>query len=368
MVKRKILIISNSFYPTISPRSFRTTELVKEFSREGHEVVVYIPFRDFDYSEFSKENNILLKDLGKLKFKDITLKGNRLTMFLRRGIKRILGLLFEYPLIELMFKVSKKLKNENGYDLLISVATPYPIHWGVAKAWRKIDNIANCWIADCGDPYMGDKTDSFRKMFYFKYVEKWFSRRVDFLTVPFEGAISAYYPEFHQKIRIIPQGVKLDSLKLPGYNKISDNPVFAYCGGFILGKRDPRPLLDFLVKSEKEFKFIIYTSQPDILLPYKEVLHKKLEVRRYIEREELLRVLSGMDFLVNFDNNSDTQLPSKLIDYAIAGRPVINIVNGTDFSGFQEFLEGNFNKRMKLEPATSYDIKVVAEKFLSLLL
>jgi len=32
----KILIVSNAFYPEISPRSFRTTELAKELSRQGH--------------------------------------------------------------------------------------------------------------------------------------------------------------------------------------------------------------------------------------------------------------------------------------------------------------------------------------------
>lgn len=38
MLPRKILIISRSFYPMNSPRSFRTTELAKEFARQGHEV------------------------------------------------------------------------------------------------------------------------------------------------------------------------------------------------------------------------------------------------------------------------------------------------------------------------------------------
>ena len=34
--KKRILIVSRSFYPDNSPRAFRTAELSKEFARQGH--------------------------------------------------------------------------------------------------------------------------------------------------------------------------------------------------------------------------------------------------------------------------------------------------------------------------------------------
>ena len=43
MDKKRILIISSAFYPFNSPRSFRTTELAKEFARRGHQVKVITP-------------------------------------------------------------------------------------------------------------------------------------------------------------------------------------------------------------------------------------------------------------------------------------------------------------------------------------
>ncbi|MCK4821106.1 hypothetical protein KA005_35405, partial [bacterium] len=76
--KKRVIIISASFYPKISPRSLRTTELAKEFARQGHEVVVYIPDNGFDYSDFLAENPIQIKYLGILSFKSIKLKGNKL--------------------------------------------------------------------------------------------------------------------------------------------------------------------------------------------------------------------------------------------------------------------------------------------------
>ncbi len=366
MKRQKILIVSTGFHPQNSPRSFRTTELAVELARQGHQVVVYIPTSDFDYTDFEQMHNLKIKRLGKLSFKPIEIKGNKIIRLLRRLCRRMMSLLLEYPSIELLFKVKSALKLENGYDMLISIAVPYPIHWGVASIWSNKNKIANKWVADCGDPFMGVTADTFRKPFYFKYVEKWFCRKADYITIPFEGARSAYYSEFHNKIKIIPQGFRLDELELPEYKSNGGSPSFAYAGGFIPGKRDPKAMLDFLVTCQKDFKFIVYTSSAGMLMPYKDKLKDKLIIREYIPRIELLKMLSGMDFLVNFDNNTKTQLPSKLIDYAITGRPVFNVTNSTDFNHLLEFMSGNYDSKLQLEPASSYDIKVIAQNFLNL--
>jgi glycosyltransferase involved in cell wall biosynthesis len=367
MNKKRILIVSASFYPRNSPRSFRTTELANEFARQGHTVVVYVPFNGFDYSEYSRKTNITIKDIGPLKFKNVRITGSKLEKQLRRLLKRLLELVFEYPKIELMFKVAKRIKQENGYDLLISIAVPYPIHWGVAKARSKQHKIAAKWVADCGDPYMGDTTDSFNKLFYFKYLEKWFSKKADYISIPFEGARKAYYSEFQDKIKVIPQGFKTDELKLQEYRKKYSYPIFAYAGAFIQGRRDPRDFLDYLSNSDIEFRFIVYTPNPGVLGTYEKILGHKLDIREIIHREDLLRILSEMDFLINFDNNTGTQLPSKLIDYAIVGRPVLNITDSFDFMKFEKFMKGDYSDKMELQSPDNFNIKTITKKFIALL-
>jgi len=364
--QKRILIVSAGFYPKTTPRALRTTELAIELSKQGHEVTVYFPTEGFYYKSFEEKHNLRIFDLGPIRFKEVRLKGNKTQLLIRRLIRRILQLAFEWPSIQLMFKVVKKLKIENGYDLIISIAVPYPIHWGVAFIYRRKHRIAKCWVADCGDPYMGDTTDSFRKFFYFKYVEKWFCNKADFITVPFKGAISAYYPEFHEKIRVIPQGFSFDKLNLPVYKKTSTFPVFAYAGSFIPGIRDPREMLKFLSACDRSFKFIVYTSQKEMFVPFMNTLKEKLEIRDIISHDELLKVLAGMDFLVNFDNNTKSQLPSKLIDYSIAGRPVLNITSNFDFSILLEFMDGIYNKRMLLDSPSNYDIREIAKKFIEI--
>jgi len=363
---KKILIVCRAFYPDISPRSFRATELAKEFARQGHEVTVLFPNKGRDYSEFRKEHNINIKDLGKLKFKGIELKGKGLELLIRRAIRRTLQLLFEYPDIELMFKVARAIKNEKGYDLLISIAVPHPIHWGVARVWNKDQKIAKKWVADCGDPYMLARLDTFNKLFYFKYFEKNFCRKCDYITVPVESAINSYYPEFYHKIKVIPQGFNFKEIKIPEYKKIIDYPVFAYAGGFIPGRRDPRLFLKYLSTQKREFKFYVYTSNIEILLPFKKMLNNKLEIMKPLPRDELLQVLASMDFLVNFDNNTTEQVPSKLIDYAIVGRPILNIKRELDINTINEFLDGNYKNALKIDNIEKYHIENVCNAFLNL--
>ncbi|MBU1568737.1 MAG: glycosyltransferase [Proteobacteria bacterium] len=367
MDKKKILIVSKGFYPEITPRSFRATELAKELSRQGHDVTVLTISRDYNYDELhSIYKNLRIKFIDPLVFPAIGTSSDRHMGLLKRGIRRTLLLLFEYPAIELMFMVARALRKESGYDLLISIAVPYPVHWGVAKARNSDHPITKMWIADCGDPYMGCKTDSFNKLFYFAYIEKWFCRKADYITIPLEAARKGYYEEFQNKIRIIPQGISFDQTSISKEIK-NEVPTFAYAGGFITGIRDPGKLLNHLASVAKPFKFIIYTNAADMLRPYAEQLKGKLEVRKYIPRKEVLNVLATMDFLVNFDNNTNVQSPSKLIDYALVQRPVLNITADFNPTIIDEFLNGNYNHQLIIPDMTQYNIQNVAGKFLDLL-
>ena len=370
MDKKKILIVSGSFYPNNSPRSFRTTELAKELKRQGNEVVVYIPFHGFDYSDYAKETHIKIKNLGTLRFKSIELKGKRFEMLFRRGVKRVMGLLFEYPSIELMFKVSHHLKHESGYDLLISIAVPFPIHWGVAKARSKVHKIADIWVADCGDPYMGCTTDSFKKLFYFEFIEKWFCRKCDYISIPFNALKEKFYPEFHNKMVVIPQGFRTEEIKL--VEKVNNRvPTFAFAGSIIPGIRDLNLFFEFLKGINSEFKFYVYTQQPDYFKQYKTHFRERLEICGYLPRLQLLYELSKCDFLVNVDTIYDgqtlnTAFPSKLIDYSFTRRPILNICsNSIDENIILKFLSGNYINRREVD-YNKYKIETVVARFLDL--
>src|SRR5699024_9270407 len=371
MDKKKIIIISRSFYPEQSPRSFRTTELVKGFARQGHEVTLVTLKKGDIHSQFEKENGIIIKDLVPLKFPSISTNNSNLFFHtISRALRRGLKLFFEYPSIELMYRVKKALELMNkNYDLLISIAVPHTVHWGVAAAYSNGHSIADVWAADCGDPYMGESTDSFRKMFYFKYVESWFCRKADVITVPIEAAKEAYYPEFRKKINVIPQGFDFKNIDVkPGEYIPNKVPTFAYAGSFIRNNRDPRRLLEYLVELDQDFRFVIYTKNRDLIKPFIKNSGGKIEIRDYIPRKELLKKLSCMDFLVNLENNTAKQQPSKLIDYYLAGRPVLSVGSrDIDKENIQQFLYGNYSGSYRFKDIERYRIENVCKKFLNLI-
>jgi len=326
-MKKKILIVSRAFYPMNSPRSFRTTELVKEFAKQGHEVTLLTTKNNKVHIQFEKEFNVNILDLKIKKYPIFNLSNsNAITSPFKRAFNRIMQILFEYPDIELFFKLKKQLANLRGFDLLISIAVPHQIHWGVARAWNKNDRISKIWAADCGDPFMGATLETFKKMFYFKYMEKWWCRKVDFITVPFKGAIEGYYKEFHHKIKVIPQGFNFEVSQavLSNYKK-NKIPTFAFAGGLIPTNRDPREFIEYLLGSNRDFKLIIYTNNKYLIEPYLERVKGKIELKDYLPRLELLNILSKMDFVLNINNNNSTQLPSKLIDYYLMQRPILSI-------------------------------------------
>lgn len=370
-MKKNILIVSRSFYPMNSPRSFRTTELVKEFSRQGHDVTLLTVKDDEYHIPFEKEYGVTIKDLGPLNFPEISLTGsNKVFTILKRALRRGLLQLFEYPDIEMMFKVKHVLKAEEGYDLLISIAVPHPIHWGVAWARSKNQPIAEIWSADCGDPYMGFDIDWIGKPFYFKYFEKMFCRKADYITVPIEEAKEAYYDEFRHKIEVIPQGFKFDEIgieKRETYKSKGGRPVFGYAGNLLGGGRNPDELLSFLTNLDREFKFVIYTRNAAPVTPYLSKANGRIEIRNYIPRTQLLKELSKMDFLINLENETTSQAPSKLIDYYLTGRPVLSVPNnGLDTDIVSRFLGGDYSERFIFEDMDRYKIENVCNRFLEL--
>lgn len=359
-----ILLVSGAFYPVNSPRSFRTTELAKEFSRRGHVVTVVIPQNSFNYSQFLKEYPIKLKYYQR----PVEKRKYTKTSMVDRVIVRALNQFCDFPGIKMIKPLRNAVKEEHGYDMLVTIAVPHEIHWVFGKLYSKGKKAATKWIADCGDSFMLNKTNSFTPPFYFKHLEKRWCKHCDYITVPLESEKENYYPEFVDKIRVIPQGFDfsvLDSVPNDPHNEV---PTFVYSGSFIPNLRDPRPILEYLCSIEKDFRFIIYnTVQKNLIDSYQERLGNKLEIRDTIARDELLKVMRKCDFLLNIDNGKAKGRPSKLIDYTLSGRPILSLNSSElDKSLIDEFLNGDYSRQYRIGDIEQFNIKNVAQQFLDL--
>lgn len=358
----KIVIISRTCFPAKAPRSYRATELAKEFARQGHNVSLYALLGNYDYSEISHETGIRFKSLGTVKF-GMSSNTDRMKGDIFHRIIRFIGEPVMFPDNTMIPMVRRAIKKEGEIDLLITIAVPHIIHFSTA-----VSNIGKvkCWVADCGDPFMGNPMH--KPPFYFEWFERYWCKRCNYITVPVEEARTAYYKEYRDKIRVIPQGFKFDDAKLADYVP-NDVTTFAYSGIFYKDLRDPSKFLEYLCTIDKPFKFICYTKSVPILQPFKEKLGDKLEVRAYIPREELVHELSKMDFLVNVPNKSGVQQPSKLIDYALTKRPILNV--SSDFTdsernSLQAFFKADYSGRMIINDIERYNIINVARQFLEL--
>lgn len=370
MENKKILIIANGFYPEQSPRAFRATELAKEFCRQGHHVTVMATQKE-NIQSLLKEYPIRFINLGELKWKipNVNKFGKAGAMY-NKALNRLMPLLLEYPKMEIFYKVRKKLKSEkDNYDVLISIAVPYPIHWGVAASWsqKKEDNIAPLWIADCGDPYCIQENDTFQPPFYFKWIERWFMRKADFISVPTDTSYKGYFPEFHPKLKVIPQGFRFEDINRQEI--INDGVVrFGYGGSFALRRRDPKELLEFLTNLDKSvlFEFHVFTKNPNFVQRYASK-DSRIKLHPAVSRTQFLETLSTFHFVVNLANFGTAQTPSKLIDYAIIGKPILQIdPEHLDINVVLQFLNGTYENQIIIERPERYRIENVVKQFLAL--
>ena len=353
-----------------TPRAHRTTELMKEFARQGHEVTVYAVLGKYDYSQFLKQfpsitlNNISLKWM----YHPYNSDGDGKRYFMDKALGKLLGKRYLFPNFEFYHRVQGILKKDHDYDAVISIADPHQIHWGVACYRKhKPNQFPKTWIADCGDPFMNNDTTNIYPQKFAKY-EHLFCQQADFITVPEPAAANGYYEKYRSKIKIIPQGFDFDETreKAEPNNSI---PTFGYAGTFYEDIRNPKNFMGLLCTIDKPFKFIVYSNHTALIDSYKEKLGQKLELRKGIKREELLLELEKMDFLVNLANvNRPNQIPSKLIDYAFTGRPILN-VNPTDLNKaqFLEFLISDYKSALVVENIERYKISNVAREFVNII-
>lgn len=364
----KILIITQHIFPIQTPRSLRSTELIKEFGRRGFDVDVYAVLGTYDYSSFLETyptvrlHNIPLKWLRK----PYTSDGNIKLHLLDRILIKLFGKLFEFPNLEFYFKIPKILKrNKRNYDLLISIANPHAIHWGCAKYKNKSTHFPNIWVADCGDPYINNFITK-KYYSYFKYFEHFFCKNCDFISVPIKEAKLGYFPEYKSKIKVIPQGFNFNiKPKQPINNKILQ---FAYSGTFVKDIRNPKKFFNHLLTFKSDFRFHVFTYHTTLIESYIPLLGNKLIIHKPINRENLIEKLRKMDFLLNFENiNRPTALPSKLIDYTIVNRPILSInPENLDYKLIDSFFNRDYSNSYQVNNIMDYHISNVADSFLML--
>lgn len=371
----KILILTGHFFPEIHPRSFRSNELACELSRKGHDVNVVSlrTIKFFDYAEYEKDNKIKISklDLYKTELSAAIEKknDNSFVIAIRRKFRFLVDYFFGGNLIFYSRKIQKKLPFSADYDLVIALSTPFMNLLGVALLKKNLKKNKTIFVADSGDPFY--RSQQTRRAPYFYFLERFVYSHFDYLTIPDIAAKEAYDGLIEtDKIKIIPQGFRMDNFVLPEF-LTSDVISFAYCGVFYLDIRNPKFLLDRLLELKIPFKFELYLREKTpavtlLLKKYEILLGDKLNINYGLTRKNMLAKLGEVDFLVNIENLTSTQIPSKLIDYSITKKPIFSC-KASSFSEdiFDKFLNRDYSDSLKIN-SERFNIKLVANQFLDL--
>ena len=356
---KKILVISHWYYPKSVPRAFRSTALVEELKRRGYAVDLIvgdyrIEVKNNEYENFKKNLQIVN---GK------TNRNNKYSKYLGR-FQKIFNYFFgERFLFSSCLFMYKKI-NPAKYDIVLSIGLPFYIHLITSLKIKKIRE--TLFIGDWSDPFYG--INDLSLAFYFKKLQKVVCNKFDYNIIPTEKS-RAYFKEFSKEnqIKVIPQGFNFNNTLLCDYKKNSV-PTFGYAGIFYKKIRNPSLFLEYLTSLDEEFKFIIYTNlhgeiYDDVLNKYKKKLGDKLQLENMVEREECIKQLSKMDFLINFENGNIEQIPSKIVDYKLSKRPILSFKHDqVPRKTLHSFLSGNYSEELKVD-ISKFSIDTVVDQF-----
>lgn len=356
MTGKKITLICQTYYPAINPRSFRCRYLAEEFQRRGNDVTVFSAYDDSGSEQMI--NGVRVIDYGPTNLLYENSFGKRKLPIISVAFRRIISIILDIDNISIFWTIkrNKSLQSElQNSDVILSITAPHGINWALAKILPKQNNTV--WIADCGDPYLGNPfTPKIYKILN-RSMEIEFIKKVSHITVPIIEAKEAFL--FKDKISVIPQGFPVHSIK----HKSTERDYFRFCyaGKIYPDKRPISPFLDKLRSNERNFEFYIYTPDRQCLPDWIK-MDPRFIVFEPINREDIMNVYAEMDFLVYLTNDSKVQVGSKLIDYSLADVPILEVQALSGESAIEEFFNYDFKKAIKVN-IDEYRIDHVAGKF-----
>lgn len=365
----------------------RTAELVREFIRRGESVTLVLPNKDSYRNMLSGSNGewqgleVVYGEGDAIQPANVTVI-SKIRRMMPGVLLNVLLYLYNHELFAKYDKgVERALMKLSGkYDMLLSISYPAAIHRAVMKALSRNNRLTfGVKLAEFSDPPLRNEYSRHFFPLYHRFLHR-MAHRFDYFVVPVVNAVQSYtryIPE--DRIQVIPQGFRMGSGPDAGVGGYHSNPVptFVYAGRFYRRTRDPKLLFDYLYSLERPFRFDLYLTESD---PYFDDMIGKLQKKQPgkgigevvihdpVSRDELIRRLSKADFIVNMNFTYSSATPSKLIDYALAQRPVISF-SPAEFSPveFGRFLDGDYSHALPLPDPSDYDIRNVAARFIELI-
>jgi glycosyltransferase involved in cell wall biosynthesis len=343
-----ILIISHSFYPSSEPRANRWTEIAKNFQKNGHQIKVITSSSSRKLLKTFKIEGLEVLEVYDPLFKYtknvLKIPKNTPTINNRNPIKFIFKFIYKYKWPDYAFLwipfglyFGMKLIKKYNFDLIISVSNPFSSHV-IALLLKKKNSL---WIADYGDPFSFEKIyPSNNQKIYNKLnssVEKLVIKKSNFITLTNENVKHEFLNFFNSnKYFIIPPFFNIINIT-NNYIKnniyLDNNKINIVYSGTLYSKiRNPLNFVEFIkrVNLNLDKKIVIHffgnIGDCNFLLNYNSDL---IKIHGGVSLPELILIIKKSTFLLNIGNKSTYQLPSKIFEYMISQKPIINLIYDT---------------------------------------
>lgn len=354
----KILIITYSYTPDLTPRAFRWSALANQLVQQGHEVHILCAARlspeaaaPDDGVKVHRVQDWLLNASQRVTpssssatptQKPAPLIGLKAIV---RQVARAIWRSTHWPdyacgWIIPATRTAKALCAGHDFDWVISVSHPFTGHV-VGERVRAHSGRAK-WLVDIGDPFhlMSEPAPNNQRIY------SWLNRRVesrilagaDAVCVTTESTRQMYQTHFEvpsAKMHLAPPLLSLPPL--PQGAPRSKRPVMrlVFVGTLYRKLRNPGYMLtcfEALLSAihDRKLELHIYGAVNDCageLAACSDLIKDSVFVHGMVDRSAVHAAMLDADILINIGNDSAAQLASKVIEYMAVGRPILNLIS-----------------------------------------
>jgi glycosyltransferase involved in cell wall biosynthesis len=350
----RLLIITYSFFPDLTPRAFRWKAVAEQLQIHGHEVHVLcaVPGPDIalDGVTVHRVADRLMRGFTRATPSDAGLPrvgSSGLIGYLKktlRQIARTLWRFFYWPdfacgWVVPAVKALRELRAKEQFDWIISSSHPFSGHL-IALLGRGAE-VKTRWLVDISDPYcLMPQPSPYNRLLY-GWLSRWVEGKViataDVLSMTTDSTAQMYesaFPGCQNKTRVI--GPLMSLPVTPPRARQPDGLLrLVYIGTLYRQLRSPTFLLACAAALKHAYPDMplevhFYGSLNDCgdqLASYTDVAAPFVFAHGLVDRDVVQQAMVDADVLVNIGNNSEAQLASKVVEYMTVGRPILNIIS-----------------------------------------
>jgi hypothetical protein len=360
----RILIITYSYPPALTPRAFRWGAISEWMVSQGHHVDV-VCAKSAGVPDYQVAGGVRVHRTGGGMRESLKMWLNRkpeakgaihnvvANVPSRRGsLARGLKYLYSFTLQKIMWpdfagpwyfsalRKSSNLIEQDRPDVIISVSVPFTGH---LVGWSLQKKYPIRWVVDIGDPFSFmtetpvNNHGIFNRLNY--YSEERILQKADAISVTTDQTKTEYCKYFpsiaSSKISVIPPLFVAPSAATVANSFFSDDIKIrlVFAGTLYSRIRNPAILLKFFEKmladpigQKLELHFFGAINDCESCFEkYQSLVGTKIFLHGLVAREDVLRAMKGAEILVNLGNGTAYQLPSKVIEYVMLAKPVLNI-------------------------------------------